>query len=189
MNKIHSCRRGHEMSLKSRIAISFGSALALCLSMLPAQAAPAPEPHPSPAEAEVTDADSERVLFEDDFTAGDGAQWEVSTANAAAEVSFEGGMATIRGGGPENRMLSKEEILASSFTFSFDLFINEGNTNSAVKFGFFADESASSRYQVTYDGPNDQLRLEQVVAGSVTRWAHPATLDLPAKARKSTRLN
>src|SRR5690625_6142900 len=74
MKKIHSCRRGHEMSLKSRIAISFGSALALCLSMLPAQAAPAPEPHPSPAEAEVTDADSERVLFEDDFTAGDGAQ-------------------------------------------------------------------------------------------------------------------
>ncbi|HLR57365.1 MAG TPA: right-handed parallel beta-helix repeat-containing protein [Beutenbergiaceae bacterium] len=167
------------MSLKSRIAISFGSALALCLSMLPAQAAPAPEPHPSPAEAEVTDADSERVLFEDDFTAGDGAQWEVSTANAAAEVSFEGGMATIRGGGPENRMLSKEEILASSFTFSFDLFINEGNTNSAVKFGFFADESASSRYQVTYDGPNDQLRLEQVVAGSVTRLGDPATLDLP----------
>src|SRR5699024_11295667 len=122
------------MSLKSRIAISFSSALALCLSMLPAQAAPAPEPHPSPAEAEVTDADSERVLFEDDFTAGDGAQWEVSTANATAEVSFEGGMATIRGGGPENRMLSKEEILSPRFTFSFALIITARNTNSAVQF-------------------------------------------------------
>lgn len=120
-------------------------------------------------------ASTERTLFEDDFDAGDGAKW-VTTGSA---VSFADGTLGIRGGGPENRAISRADILADEFTLTADLFINAGNTNSALKFGFASAESAASRFQLTYDGPNKRLSLEKVTSSGTTRIAGPVTVDLP----------
>ena len=124
-------------------------------------------------------ADGERMLFDDDFSSNDGAGWLTTTANAAASVSFTGGIATIKGGGPENRMVSQADILAQDFTLGVDLFINAGNTNSAVKIGFFSSPSAADRYQVTWDGPKEQLRLERVEGGTATVLGTAADVALP----------
>ncbi|WP_460802493.1 right-handed parallel beta-helix repeat-containing protein [Microbacterium sp. GXF6406] len=112
--------------------------------------------------------DEPRTLFFDDFSSGDGAQWSVATANAASSVTFAGGRATIIGSGPENRMMSKDVILADSFTLGIDLYIDERNTNSAIKFGFLASDAGASRFQVTYDGPHSTLALEQVINAETT---------------------
>ncbi|MGX1696615.1 right-handed parallel beta-helix repeat-containing protein [Microbacterium keratanolyticum] len=134
------------------------------LAMVPLMAAPS-----------AAQAATERTLFEDDFEAGDGAKW-VTTGSA---VSFADGMLGIRGGGPENRALSRADILADEFTLTADLFVNAGNTNSALKIGFVSTESAAARFQLTYDGPNKRLSLEKVTSSGTAKVAGPVTLDLP----------
>lgn len=119
-----------------------------------------------------------RVLFSDDFAANDGAKWLAYKANDAANISFAGGVASIKGGGPENRILSTSEVLSNNFTLEADLFINPGNTNSAVKIGFFASASATSRYQVTYDGPKKVVRLERVDGAGTTVIGSPVSANL-----------
>ncbi|WP_162182070.1 right-handed parallel beta-helix repeat-containing protein [Arthrobacter sp. PAMC 25486] len=121
---------------------------------------------------------AQRVLFSDDFSANDGAKWIEAKSNAATDIRFADDMASIKGGGAENRILSNSEILADNFTLDLDLFIHEGNTNSASKVGFLASESAGSRYQVTFDGPKKQLRLERVEGGAVTVVGGPVSTDL-----------
>ncbi|WP_101848023.1 right-handed parallel beta-helix repeat-containing protein [Zhihengliuella sp. ISTPL4] len=120
-----------------------------------------------------------RTVFSDDFAAGDGAHWNVTTANAASQVTYTGGMVNVKGSGPENRILTKDVIAARDFTLSLDLFIHAGNTNSAIKFGFFATEGAASRYQVTYDAPKSRLAFERVVQGATTLLDAPAAVSLP----------
>lgn len=119
-----------------------------------------------------------RVLFSDDFGANDGAKWLQNKSPGAADISFAGGMASIKGGGPENRILSKSEILSSNFTLDVDMFINAGNTNSAVKIGFFASASSATRYQLTYDGPRKTVRLERVDGAGTTVIGSPVSLNL-----------
>ena len=126
------------------------------------------------ATAPAAEAATERVLFEDDFEAGDGAKWIAS----GSAVSFADGMLGIRGGGPENRALSRADILADEFTLTADLYINADNTNSAIKIGFVSTESASSRYQVTYDGPNHRLQLQKVTSAGASAVGDPASVEL-----------
>lgn len=122
---------------------------------------------------------ADRVVFEDDLSSNDGAGWIATTANQAARITFAGGMVTIKGGGPENRIVSETDVLAHEITFGFDLFINAGNTNAAVKFGFFSDRSGSNRHQITWDGPKKTLRLDRVVNSTATIIGEPVNLDLP----------
>lgn len=122
---------------------------------------------------------TERILVEDDFSSNDGAGWIATTANTAAQVTFASGIATIKGGGPENRIVSDADMLAHDLTLNFDLFINEGNTNAAVKFGFFSNQSGSDRHQVTFDGPHKTLQLERVASGVATTIGEPIAVDLP----------
>ena len=122
---------------------------------------------------------AERVLFEDDFSSNDGAGWIVTKANAAAKIVFSGGIATITGGGPENRIVSDADVLGHDITLSFDLFVHAGNTNAAIKAGFFSDQSGSNRHQVTWDGPHSTLRLEKVVNGVATTLGERVDLALP----------
>lgn len=138
-------------------------------------AAPASAAVPVAAESQA----AARTVFSDDFAAGDGAQWNVTTANLASQVTYAGGMANVKGSGPENRILTKDVIAAHDFTLSLDLFIHAGNTNSAIKFGFFATEAAASRYQVTYDAPKSRLAFERVVQGTTTLLGVPAAVSLP----------
>lgn len=158
-----------------RTAVTAVVAIALSLSAFPAVATAAVRAGTSAAtEAQATI----RTVFSDDFTVG-GGDWDVTTANSSSQVTFADGMANVRGGGPENRILSKDLIPAHDLTFAADLYLNAGNTNSAIKFGFFASEGAASRYQVTYDGPKNRLALERVVDGSVTLVGVPVSLNLP----------
>ncbi|MDO5735921.1 MAG: right-handed parallel beta-helix repeat-containing protein [Propionibacteriaceae bacterium] len=132
-----------------------------------------------PASGSPTAKAATRVLFEDDFSANDGAKWISTPANANTKIDFAGGMVTIQGGGPENRILSRDSIVASDFTLDLDLYINAGNTNSAIKFGFLSDEQASNRYQVTYNAVQKKLLLEKVVATTATVIASADGVDLP----------
>jgi hypothetical protein len=122
---------------------------------------------------------TERVLFDDDFSSNDGAGWIQTKANTATQITFAGGLATIKGGGPENRIVSEADVLGHDITLDTDLFINAGNTNAAVKIGFFSDQSASNRHQVTWDGPKSTLRIEKVVNGVATTLGAPVALTLP----------
>ncbi|MHA3685274.1 right-handed parallel beta-helix repeat-containing protein [Leucobacter sp. HY1908] len=123
-----------------------------------------------------------RVLLEENFSSGDGAGWVATKANSATEITFTGGVARIKGGGPENRVMSEADILASDLTLGLDLFINEGNTNSAIKIGFFSDSSGANRHQLTWDGPHETLRFERVVNGVATVLGVPANLALPVNS-------
>ncbi|MET4004928.1 hypothetical protein ABIB48_003678 [Arthrobacter sp. UYCu511] len=171
--------------MKSRIitSIALSALVTMCLSALPLSSVSATAQTGTGAattlHTETALMAEPRVLFSDDFQANDGAKWLEAKANAATEILFAGGMASVKGGGPENRILSKAEILSNNFTLELDLFINAGNTNSAVKMGFFASEGAASRYQLTYDGPRKVLRLEKVEGPLVTVLGTPANIDLP----------
>ncbi|WP_082803029.1 right-handed parallel beta-helix repeat-containing protein [Microbacterium sp. CH1] len=160
------------MNRTVRASIAASLAIAFSWSGL---AAPASASVPVAAESQATT----RTVFSEDFTAGDGAQWNVTTANAASQVTYTGGMVNVKGSGPENRIVTKDVIAAHDFTLSLDLFIHAGNTNSAIKFGFFATEAAASRYQVTYDAPRSRLAFERVEQGATTLRGVPASLSLP----------
>ncbi|MGF3056546.1 right-handed parallel beta-helix repeat-containing protein [Microbacterium sp. YY-01] len=135
----------------------------------------------SAAAAQTPDAAQQapRIVFDDDFSSNDGSGWAATKANDATTISFSGGMATITGGGPENRIVSAEDVLAQNFTLTSDLFINAGNTNAAVKIGFFSNASAADRHQVTWDGPHKLLKLERVVNGTTTTLETASGVDLP----------
>ncbi|MFC8304048.1 right-handed parallel beta-helix repeat-containing protein [Specibacter sp. NPDC057265] len=178
------------MNRKLLVSVASSGLLAMCLGVLPLSSTAMAVPPPSPAIMEpdasvvpekVLNAEP-RVLFSDDFEANDGEKWLAGKANAAAEISFTGGMATIKGGGPENRILSRAEILSNNFTLDVDLFLNPGNTNSAVKIAFFASESAASRYQLTLDGPKKVMRLERVDSAGTTILGAPVNADLAINA-------
>lgn len=172
------------MNRKLLVSVASSALVAMCLSVVPlGSAATAAMSSGGPlASVRSTNstalADEPRVLFNDDFSANDGAKWIATTANPTAQVLFSSGRATIKGGGPENRMVSRNEILADNFTLDLDLFINAGNTNSAIKVGFLATESAGFRYQVTYDGPKKVLRLERQDGSTTTVIGAPASADL-----------
>lgn len=120
-----------------------------------------------------------RVVFEDDFTGNDGANWIATAANQATQILFQQNMVTVKGGGPENRILSKDSILADTFTLDLDVFIGAEHTNAALKFGFLSNADATNRYQVTWDGPNKLLKLEQVIGGSTTVLTQVKNVDMP----------
>ena len=158
------------MKIRALAAFAAWCLVVAGLALAPSGAAQAVDPEPGVAE---------RVLFEDDFSTNDGAGWIVTKANAASQVTFSGGIARIAGGGPENRFLSEADVLATDLTLGFDLFINEGNTNAAVKFGFFSEAAGANRHQVTWDGPHKTLQLERVVNGVATAIGDPVELALP----------
>lgn len=130
---------------------------------------------PMPAMPQTND----RIVFEDDFTGNDGANWIATAANQATQILFEQNMVTVKGGGPENRILSKDSILADTFTMDMDVFIGAEHTNAALKFGFLSNADATSRYQVTWDGPNKLLKLERVESGATTVLARAQDVDMP----------
>lgn len=87
-----------------------------------------------------------REIFREDFSDSSGSRW---IASPVEKVHYSAGMVTIKGGGPENRILSQETILASSFTETFDLYLNAGHTNAAAKMGFLA----SVMVQIAFSSP------------------------------------
>ncbi|MDO5644761.1 MAG: right-handed parallel beta-helix repeat-containing protein [Dermabacter sp.] len=118
-----------------------------------------------------------RIVFQDDFSSNDGAGWTTSSSSQAS-ITFADGAVHVKGGGPENRMMTKRSLNVSSFTFSLDLSLHEGNSNSAIKVGFLADSSGASRFQITYDGPNRRLKLERVDNGATTVLAQTQNVSL-----------
>ena len=107
-----------------------------------------------------------REIFREDFSDSSGSRW---IASPAEKVQYSAGMVTIKGGGPENRILSQETLLASSFTETFDLYLNAGHTNAAAKMGFLASRDGANRFQLTYDGPNHRFSIDRVENGKTTR--------------------
>lgn len=119
-----------------------------------------------------------RVVFAEDFNTGAKDRWETTTTGSSV-ISFENGQVHIKGGGPENRIVSKTEVAAHDLEMNVEFYIHEGHTNAALKFGVFADAAAANRYQVTIDGPNSLVRLEKVTSGQVERLAQKTDVRFP----------
>lgn len=125
-----------------------------------------------------------QTVFADDFSSGDGAKWNLALAGSST-ITFADGTAAVRGGGPENRLSTKSIIGAGNFTIDFDLWLNAGNTNCAVKFVFKSDDTFKNRYQVTYDDVNNALHLEKVTGGTATKLQSATGVDLPVNTGAS----
>ena len=81
----------------------------------------------------------DRVLAEDDFQNGSG-NWKLAP-NSSSSVTIADGLATIKGGGKNNRMdWALGSISADKFLIQFDLTPNPGNTNSNIKLLFKCTE-------------------------------------------------
>lgn len=129
-------------------------------------------------ETQVNQEEVTRILFQDNFSANDGALWNASPYNTASKINFTNGMMSVIGGGAENRVSTKTEIQEANITIDFDLWLNRGNTNAAIKVGFKSDSNFNNRYQVTYDTVHDLIRLEKKVGSTITTCGSEAPLDL-----------
>lgn len=129
-------------------------------------------------ETQTNQEEATRILFQDNFAANDGALWNAAPYNAATKINFTNGMMTVIGGGAENRVSTKTEIPATNITMDFDLWLNTGNTNAAIKFGFKSDSNFNNRYQVTYDTVKGLIRLEKKVGSTITTCGSDAPLAL-----------
>ncbi len=99
----------------------------------------------------------DRILVQDNFENGD--KWTPNNTS----VSFADGKATIKGGGPCNRMgYNVGKINANDFLIQCDLTPNAMNTNSNTKFAFkITDQYEGDRLQVRILYPQKQIVIER----------------------------
>ena len=133
----------------------------------------------APAGEENPEAEAERMLLEENFDEGAANRWVTHTAGAST-IEFRDSRAWVKGGGPENRLLSRSDLLAHDLTMDVDFYIHEGHTNAALKFGFFGDSQGASRFQLNIDGPHSLVRLEKVTNGQTERLAEQREVAFPA---------
>lgn len=128
--------------------------------------------------SDAAEAEEGRVLLDEDFKDSAASRWSQHTAGAST-IEFRDSRAWVKGGGPENRLLSRAVLLAHDLDMEVDFYIHAGHTNAALKFGFFGDSQGANRFQLTIDGPHSLVRLEKIADGTTERLAEQRQVAFP----------